>query len=61
MFLRQILDVLLFRKTCGTGCGSDKTGGILVNDLGPGRFDTLANRFPGNIIPLSKNHNFFPF
>ena len=56
--LGEVLDSLLIRKTCGTGCCSDEARCRFVNDFRTGRFDAIANGETSHIIPFTEHGNF---
>ena len=54
VLLSEVLDSLLIRKTCGTGCRSDEACCRFVNNFGSRGFDAVANGETRNIVALTK-------
>ena len=61
ILLSQSFYFILYRQTYGTGCSSDKTGCVLIDDLSTGCLETVGDCCPGNVIPFSKDDDFFSF
>lgn len=59
MFICQLFDSFLFRKTYGTCRGSDKAGGGFIDDSGGGCPKAGADAVARNIVTLPKNNSFF--
>ena len=59
ILVSQIFYLFLYRKTYGSCRSSDKTGGTLIYNLGTCGLETVTDRCPGNVIPFSKNDDFF--